>query len=175
VRRPEGAGSAGRGERRTTAQDGTELDRLPLDLVNGQARRATSLEVKTGNVEGVARGDVNQLLGQIEVETKRAAKARVYGCLLTPATVTKDDAAEAARDKIALMSHEAAVRLYDVLADRLRHYAALCGDGNAEARGDARTKKEALLPADGWLGRLLAPTQGKVIGVDDVAGLFPPR
>lgn len=132
-------------------------------------------EVKTGNVEAVARGDVNQLLGQIEVETKRAAKTRVYGCLLTPATVTKNDAAEAARDKIALMSHEAAVRLYDVLADRLRHYAALCGDGNAEARGDARTKIEAQLPPDGWLGRLLAPTQGKVISVDDVAGLFPPR
>lgn len=132
-------------------------------------------EVKTGNVEEVARGDVNQLLGQIEVETKRAAKTRVYGCLLTPATVTKDDAAEAARDKIALMSHGAAVRLYDVLADRLRQYAALCGDGNAEARGNARTKIEALLPPDGWLGRLLAPTQGKAIGVDDVAGLFPPR
>jgi len=132
-------------------------------------------EVKTGNVEAVARGDVNQLLGQIEVETRRAAKTRVYGCLLTPATVTKNDAAGAARDKIALMSHEAAVRLYDVLADRLRHYAALCGDGNAEARGDARTKIEAQLPPDGWLGRLLAPTQGKVISVDDVAGLFPPR
>jgi hypothetical protein len=73
------------------------------------------------------------------------------------------------------VSHEAAVRLYDVLADRLRQYAAVCGDGNAEARGDARTKTEALLPSDGWLGRLLAPTQGKVIGVEDVAGLFPPR
>jgi hypothetical protein len=132
-------------------------------------------EVKTGNVEVVARGEVNQLLGQVEVETKRAAKTRVYGCLLTPATVAKADAAEAARDKIALMSHEAAVRLYDLLADRLRHYAALCGDGNAEARGSARTKIEALLPWDGWLGRLLSPTQGKVIGVDDVAGLFPPR
>ncbi|HXO52326.1 MAG TPA: hypothetical protein VN888_15160 [Mycobacterium sp.] len=118
---------------------------------------------------------MNQLLGQIEVETKRAAKTRVYGCLLTPAIVASSDAVEAARDKIAPVSHEAAVRLYDVLADRLRQYAAVCGDGNAEARGDARTKTEALLPSDGWLGRLLAPTQGKVIGVEDVAGLFPPR
>lgn len=97
-------------------------------------------EVKTGSVDAVARGDVNQLLGQIEVETKRAAKTRVYGCLLTPATVAKDDAAEAARDKITLMSNEAAVRLSDVLADRLRHYDALCGDGNAEYRGNARTR-----------------------------------
>ena len=39
----------------------------------------------------------------------------------------------AARDKIAPVSHEAAVRLYDVLADRLRQYAAVCGAGNAEA------------------------------------------
>ncbi|KMV18296.1 hypothetical protein ACT17_11715 [Mycolicibacterium conceptionense] len=132
-------------------------------------------EVKTGKAEVVARGDVNQLLGQIEVETKRAAKTQVYGCLLTPATAANNDAAEAARDKIALVSHEAAVRLYDTLADRIRHYAALCGDGNAEARGEARTKTEELLPADGWLGRLLAPTQGKVIGVEEVAGLFPPR
>ena len=80
-------------------------------------------------------------------------------------TVAANDGAEAARDKIALVSHEAAVRLYDLLADRLRQYAALCGSGNAEARGDARTKIEALLPPDGWLGRLLAPSQGKVIGV----------
>lgn len=132
-------------------------------------------EVKTGSAKVVARTDVNQLLGQIEVETKRAAKTRVYGCLLTPATLATEDAAEAARDKIALINDEATVRLYDMLADRLRHYSALCGNGNAEARGDARTKIEALLPADGWLGRLLAPTQGKVIGVDAVAGLFPPR
>lgn len=132
-------------------------------------------EVKTGNVAVVARGDVNQLLGQIEVETKRAAKTRVYGCLLTPATVANDDAAEAARDKVALISHEAAVRLYAILADRIRQYAALCGDGHAEARGNARTTTESLLPTDGWLGRLLAPTQGRVIGVEDVAGLFPPR
>ncbi|NDJ90740.1 DEAD/DEAH box helicase family protein [Mycolicibacter kumamotonensis] len=132
-------------------------------------------EIKTGRGESVARGDVNQLLGQIEVETKRAAKTRVYGCLVTPAGVAAGDAAEAARYKIALVSHEAAVRLYDILADRLRQYAALCGDGNAVARGDARTSIEGLLPADGWLGRLLAPTDGKVLDVKDVAELFPQR
>jgi hypothetical protein len=57
----------------------------------------------------------------------------------------------------------------------LRQYAALCGNGNAEARGKARTKIEALLLPDGWLGQLLSPTQGKIISVDDVVGLFPPR
>ena len=161
------------GERpRKTEQSATDC-RWTWSTVKRGERRVW--EVKTGKVEVVARDDVNQLLGQIEVETKRAAKTRVYGCLLTPAPIAKGDAAEAARDKIVLMSHEAAVRLYDVLADRLRTYAALCGDGNAEARGNARMKIETLLPQDGWLGRLLAPTQGKVIGVDDVAGLFPPR
>lgn len=132
-------------------------------------------EVKTGSADVFARGDVNQLLGQIEVETKRAAKTRVYGCLVTPAASANKDAAEAARDKIALVSHQAAVRLYDTLADRLRQYAALCGDGSADARGHARSTVEALLPIDGWLGRLLAPTQGKVLVVSDVSELFPQR
>jgi hypothetical protein len=132
-------------------------------------------EVKTGRSETVARSDVNQLLGQIEVETKRAAKTRVIGCLLTPANSVGVDAAEAARDKIALVEHGAAVRLYDILADRLRHYAALCGDGSAEARGDARTKVEVLLPPDLWLEKLLSPTQGRVIGVNEITDLFPPR
>jgi hypothetical protein len=83
------------------------------------------------------------------------------------------DAAEAAHDKIVLINHGTAVRLYDLLADRLRQYVALCGDGNAEARGEARTKIEALLPPDGWLGKLLSPTQGKLVTVDDVARIFP--
>jgi hypothetical protein len=130
-------------------------------------------EVKTGKPNPLIRGDVNQLLGQIEVETRRSAKTRVYGCLLTPAATAKDDAAEAAHDKIVLVNHSAAVRLFDVLADRLRQYDALCGDGNAEARGEARTKIEALLPQDGWLGKLLSPTQGKLITTDDVAAIFP--
>src|ERR1017187_4559918 len=103
------------------------------------------------------------------------AKTRVLGCLLTPVSEASDDAAEAARDKIAFVNHDAAVRLYDILADRIRQYAALCGDGSAEARGDARIKIEALLPPDGWLGKLLSPTQGRVISADDVAALFPPR
>jgi hypothetical protein len=49
----------------------------------------------------------------IEVETKRAAKTRTYGCLLTPATLVQDDAAEAARDKITPINHDAAMRLYN--------------------------------------------------------------
>jgi len=61
-----------------------------------------------------------------------------------------------------------------MLADRLRHYDALCGDNNAEARGQARTRIEALLPQeDGWLGRLLALSLGKLITADEVAATFP--
>lgn len=67
-------------------------------------------EVKTGVGSEVVRGDVNQLLGQIEVETRRAAKTRVYGCLLTPATTSKKAAADAAGDKIALLNHAAAAQ-----------------------------------------------------------------
>src|SRR5215218_8631814 len=67
-------------------------------------------EVKTGEPHPVSRGDVNQLL--------------------TPATTVQGDAAEAARDKITLINHDAAARLYNLLADRLQQYAALCGDGN---------------------------------------------
>jgi hypothetical protein len=114
------------------------------------------------------------VVGGRRVDSISSLRNSTDACL-HPATVASSDAVEAARAKIAPVSHEAAVRLCDVLADRLRQYAAVCGDGNAEARGDARTKTEALLPSDGWLGRLLAPTQGKVIGVEDVAGLFPPR
>jgi hypothetical protein len=129
-------------------------------------------EVKTSS-NPLRREDVNQLLGQIEVESQRASKTRIYGCLLSSATTVKDDAAEAARDKIALINHSAAVRLYDLLAERLRQYYALCGDGNAQARGAARTRIEDLLPPDGWLGKLLSPTLGNIISVDDIADLFP--
>jgi hypothetical protein len=133
-------------------------------------------EVKTvpkGEPKPLIRADVNQLLGQIEVETRRSIRLRVFGCLLTPATAVKDDAAEAAHDKIALINHAAALRLYDLLADRIRKYDALCGDGNAEARGKARETIEALLPRDGWLGTLLSPTRGTLMTAESVTGLFP--
>lgn len=132
-------------------------------------------EVKTGRSDSVPRSDVNQLLGQIEVETKRASKTRVIGCLLTPESTASAGAVEAGRDKVAFLQHDAAVRLYDILADRLKQYAALCGDGSAEARGQARTTIEALLPTEGWLERLLRPTQGRVIGADEITALFPTR
>ena len=121
------------------------------------------------------RGDVNQLLGQIEVEAKLATKTRLYGCLLTPATMASEAAAEAARDKITLINHDAAVKLYDLLSDLLRQYVALCGDGSAEERGGARTTIEATLPPDGWLGKLLSPSLGRILTSADVSNWFPSK
>jgi hypothetical protein len=52
-------------------------------------------------------------------------------------------------------------------------YDALCGDGNAEARGEARTKMEVLLPGQGgWLG-LVMPSRGMLITADQVSRMFP--
>lgn len=150
---------------------------MPLDWSTVKRAERRVWEVKTvpkGEPKPLIRSDVNQLLGEIEVETRRSARIRVYGCLLTPATTANDDAAEAAHDKIVLINHGAAVRLYDLLSARLRQYDVLCGDGNAEARGEARTKIEALLPyKDGWLGKLLAPSHGRLIAAEDVASVFP--
>jgi hypothetical protein len=156
-----------------TEQSATDC-RWTWSTVKRAERRVWEVKVPKGKAKSLTRGDVNQLLGQIEVETRRSPKTRVYGCLVTPVITTTNDAAEAAYDKVVLVNHGAAVRLYDVLADRLRQYDALCGDGNAEARGEARTKIEALLPQeDGWLGRLLRPSHGKLIIADDVAAIFP--
>jgi hypothetical protein len=132
-------------------------------------------EVKTGGAERVPRGDINQLLGQVEVERKRAAKARVLGCLVSPVAEVTDDAADAAREKITILQHGAVVRLFDLLADRFREYIARCQDGRATARGNARTAVEPLLPSPGWLETLLSPSAGRVLTTDDVAGLFPTR
>jgi hypothetical protein len=130
-------------------------------------------EVKTARSETIARGDVNQLLGQIEVEARRSGKTRVIGCLLSPASSTTADAAAAAHDKVALVHHDAAICLFDILSDRLRQYVGLCADGSAEARGKGRTTIEQRLPPGPWLERLLFPSQGRVIGVDHIASLFP--
>lgn len=137
-------------------------------------------EVKTAVVEErerkFTREDVNQLLGQLEVEKKYASKARPTGCLLDPSTQAHPDAAEAARDRIRLVNHDAAVRLYDLLADRLRTYASKCGDESAEARGQARAHVEELLPSEGWLAQLLTPSpRGAVLLPDEVTALFPVR
>ncbi|ACU72915.1 DEAD-like helicase [Catenulispora acidiphila DSM 44928] len=129
-------------------------------------------EVKTGRPEKIPRGDVNQLLGQIEVERKRAPKTHVTGCLLSPVLEVEEAAAEASRDSITLLHHGAAVQLFDLLADRFRRYVALWEDGRGEARGSARIGVEPLLPTHGWLERLLAPSNGRIVIAANIAELF---
>ncbi|MPY60620.1 hypothetical protein [Streptomyces spongiae] len=80
-----------------------------------------------------------------------------------------------AEQSATLINHDAAVRLYDLVADRCRQYDALSGNGNAEARGEARTKIEDLLPPDGWLGQVLLPSQGRILSADYVGAIFPSR
>jgi hypothetical protein len=132
-------------------------------------------EVKTGRAREVPRADVNQLLGQIEVEARRSPKARVSGCLLTPTDLVAKESAEAARGKIALIHQPAAVRLFDLLADRFRQYSSLCGSGDATTRGAARTSVETGMPMPGQLEKLLNPSGGKVRTVQDIEALFGPN
>jgi Helicase C-terminal domain len=132
-------------------------------------------EVKTGKAIEVNRGDVNQLLGQVEVEMGRVVRTRIFGCLLTPATRSKLDASEAAAQRITLMHHGAATLLFDMLTRRVLDYAGLCGTGTAEERGTARIKLERMLPGDGFLERLLTPSSGRVLSAEDVTEIFPPN
>lgn len=130
-------------------------------------------EVKTGTgPDAVPRAWVNQLLGQLQIESQDHPQARVVGCLLTPLSAIEDDAAEAARERIAIVAHEAVVALLDALADRLRQYAGGWGTGTARERGQARAAAEPRLPTGNWLAALLAPSQGRVIAAQDVQGRF---
>ncbi|MFF2606889.1 DEAD/DEAH box helicase family protein [Arthrobacter koreensis] len=129
-------------------------------------------EVKTGKAREVPRADVNQLLGQVEVEARRSPKSRVSGAMLTPTDLVSKESAEASRDKIALIHQPAALRLFDLLAERLREYFALCESGDALARGAARESVEARMPAPGQLERFFSPSGGRVRTVQDVEALF---
>ncbi len=130
-------------------------------------------EVKTGGSERIPRADVNQLLGQIEVERMRSPNSRVQGCLMTQALDIEKDAAEAARDKIALLHDRAVIRLFDLVSTQLTRYMDLWEDGTAQARGKARIIVEGLLPyEDAWLTKLLVPSSGNVLQYEDVDALF---
>jgi hypothetical protein len=123
--------------------------------------------------ERVPRQPVNQLLGQIATESNRARKAHVVGCLLTPISALEDDAAAAARDRIAFVAIEAATTLYDLMADRLRDYLRRRGTGTAEERGAARDAVEMRLPPPGWLVRVLVPRPNRSLMAMDVQSEFP--
>lgn len=94
-------------------------------------------EVKTGGGGVISRDDVNQALGQVEVETLRAGKARVFGCLMTPNLAANDDAIEAAANKTILVHDRAALTLFDLLSERFQKHAALSG-GEMQSPEDGR-------------------------------------
>jgi hypothetical protein len=93
---------------------------------------------------------------------------------MTPLDSVADDAAAAARDRVAILNNEAVAFLYDVMADRFRTYAGLWGAGTAAERGTARQAVEARIGRQGWLERLLSPSQGRVRRRGDVEAEFPP-
>ena len=130
-------------------------------------------EVKTGALGGSRTETQTNSLGRLKLRGKRVKKARVLGCLVSPVSEVEEDAAEAARERIVLLHHGAVMRLFDLLADRLREYIAPSKDGRAEARGNARTAVEPLLPGEGWLSSSLRPSEGRVVTADDVGGVFP--
>ena len=74
----------------------------------------------------------------------------------SPLAEMEPDAAAAAREKVAVLHTTATLRLFDLLADRLRAYLARYGAGTAAERGAARQAVEPQLPRRGWMQRVLA-------------------
>ena len=141
-------------------------------IARGAAERRV-WEVKTGQrSERVPRDDINQLLGQLQIERQDNPRAHVYGCLMTPYTEMEADAAEAAREKVCAVHESAVAALFDLLADRLLDYQRLWGSGTAIERGNARDAVEKRLPSPDWLRRLLVPSAGRVLVRSDIEELF---
>ncbi len=129
-------------------------------------------EVKTGGSKAVPRAAVNQILGQVKEEKNRSPNAKVVGCLLVVLDAIEGDALRAARDEIAIMHEDAALAIFDALAELFTAYMTTWGSGSAIERGNARNEIEKRLPAAGWLNRLLAPTTGSVLRAQDVRTLL---
>lgn len=130
-------------------------------------------EVKTGQAaERVPRDDVNQVLGQWQIERQDHPRTRVLGCLMTTYSEMEIDAAAAAREHVVVIRDVAVQRLFELLADRVANYQRLSASGTAGERGHARSEVEQTLPAPGWLRRLLSASQGRVVGESEVTELF---
>lgn len=138
----------------------------------GRAHRRV-WEIKTGTASvRVPRDDINQLLGQLQIEQQDNPNTTVFGCLLTLHEEMEDDAADAAREKICVLNESAVAALYELMSDRFRSYRQASGRGTAAERGAARLQVEGRLPASGWLNRLLVPSGGRVIKRGDIEELF---
>lgn len=129
-------------------------------------------EVKTGGSERVPRDDINQLLGQVQVEEQTHPRSRVVGCLYTALDDIEDDAGRAAQDKIVLFTAPAALSLWDAMAQRFVQYQSASGSGSATERGEARSLVEPRLPAGDWTTELLTARGLAFIGRAEVESLF---
>lgn len=141
-------------------------------IADGVAERRV-WEVKTGRTSvRVPRSDINQLLGQLQIESQDHPRSHVLGCLLTAYSEMAPDATAAAREKIAAVHESAGAALFDALTDRFLEYQRLWGTGSATERGQARSAVEGRLPQPGWLRRLLAPSGGRVVDQTAIVELF---
>lgn len=156
---------------RTTGQSATDARWVWAARRKGHRR---VWEVKTGTPDAVPREDVNQILGQIIEERRRHPKATVTGCLLVEPVTAESDAQRAAADDVAIMHADAAIAIYDRLAELLGQYRIAWGTGTAGERGEARSLVERQLPASDWLIRLLLPTGGTVLGAPQARALLQP-
>lgn len=150
---------------RPTGQSATDARWIWATPRKGQRR---VWEVKTGGSDAVPRDDVNQLLGQVREEQDRHPRAQVVGCLLVNLDTVRDDAARAARSEVAFVHVDAAIALFDIVAELFTAYRTNCGSGTAQERGAARAATEVRLPSADWLTRLLLPTDGRILRAQDV-------
>lgn len=129
-------------------------------------------EVKTGEPDAIKREWVDQALGQVAA-ARPSRRLHVVGCVVTHLTTVKDDAAQAAREALALIHQDAVTALAQLLGDRLLDYAGRYGGGSAAERGAAREAVEHRLPRATWLTELFGPSNGRLIRREDVLRWFP--
>jgi len=151
-----GAGPAMRGARRPPRRP--KRHRRPLDLGDPDQGPAPGLRDQDQHPPGPgpARrrqpGPRSARGGTTAVPTPPRARRPGH-----PPGEMEPDAAGAARERVAVLHPTATLRLFDLLADRLRAYQARYGAGTAAERGAARQAVEPHLPRRGWLQRVLAP------------------
>jgi len=129
-------------------------------------------EVKTGGPTRVPRVDINQLLGQVQEEQNLNPLSRVTGCLLTEHDEIEDDAGRAANSELVLVTLDAAVALFEAMAERFTAYQTASGSGTAVERGAGRQQVEARLPTGEWLNALLSPKGTSFLRRVDIDSLF---
>jgi hypothetical protein len=129
-------------------------------------------EVKTGLPDTIPRAWADQAIGQVAA-ARPSYRLHVVGCLLTHLTTIENDAAQVARDALALVHHDAVTTLADLVGERLLDYAARCGSGSAAESGSARNAVEHCLPHGPWLADLFGPSSGRIIRRDDILQRYP--